>query len=178
MTWQDKLYEAEMLKRQCKPVPRQDRRLVNFFPTQPLCGSDLGDHLILILPPMYSRNRESGNAFARAHLRVHWANLAVLAWMQAGRKRWTRVVIQPTFCVPTKHRHDVDNYLGTQGWKGIQDGLTTRLYPDDDSAHVQIDRPCIEYSPRQPKTLLVIRPVDEAERVLSAEREGAEKCST
>lgn len=95
-------------------------------PIPPIPGITMGYRLTLPLSP--TKNHEPSNVFEQRTLRNHWANLAVCAWIAAGRPCFARVEITLRFFC--RRGRDRDNCYG-QALKGIFDGLKGRLMPDD-----------------------------------------------
>lgn len=92
---------------------------------------------ILELPPSPNRTRQNTHWSHRAAIDKAWRSTAYALAMQAlgnvPPPRWTKASLRAVFFLPDKRHRDAPNLVGSEGMKGLIDGLVDAGVMVDDS---------------------------------------------
>lgn len=119
---------------------------------------------IPMLPPSPNRTRRNTHWSARAAIDKQWLNFGWAGSLEAcgaNPPRWPSVHVTITFYFPDKRRRDPGNLMGSEGVKGLIDGLVMAGVMVDDSMDVikRLDLDFI-YRKGQPGTHVLVEPVE------------------
>ena len=113
------------------------------------------------LPPSPNATRRNAHWSHRARLDKKWRDYG--ASVEAHPTRWERVRLAITFFLPDKRRRDPGNLVGSEGLKGLIDGLVDAGVITDDNVSVieQYGPFSFIYRKGKPGTLVEITPLQE-----------------
>ena len=121
---------------------------------------------IPLLPPSPNATRRDTHWTARARVDRLWRSEGRLGGLTAIGKgkppRWQKVMLSITFFLPDKRRRDPSNLVGSEGVKGLIDGLVDAGIIVDDNTNVIVEYGPFQFTYRkgQPGTRITVVPVE------------------
>jgi Holliday junction resolvase RusA-like endonuclease len=114
------------------------------------------------LPPSPNRTRRETHWSKRAAINGAWRHEAAALAHQIDPPRWERVRLSALFFLPDRRRRDYPNLVGSEGMKGLIDGLVDAGVMVDDSITCLVEYGPFTYVYRKgkPGVSVTVEPLD------------------